>query len=227
MSTRKPVTLEIYAKWGRLKKEVEQCVFDACESNEARGKRRLGAALNELNAMTVAVHEFRKRTDPQFIKELTCQIVRKIRRGGDKRAAHRVVTELLVQLARYDFDERERLRELGVTVRRSWRFQRYADPRVVGALVDAVVASTRIHPPLGKEEKRQRDAARLERARARARSQGKSDAECPKKLPAKRQTKSGTSVPDEHVFAAAWLVRATTADNAATYQSQVRAARQR
>jgi hypothetical protein len=42
MSARKPVTLAIYAKWERLKREVEQCAFDVCESNgAAQAKRRL------------------------------------------------------------------------------------------------------------------------------------------------------------------------------------------
>ena len=227
MSDRKNVTSRVYAKWERLKKEAEQCAFNLCESNGARAKRRLGAARQELDEMTIAVHGLRRLTDPQLVKELACKLVQKTGRDGDAPAAHRIVTELLVEMARHDFDERERLRGLGANVRRSPRFQRYADHRVVGALVEAVVASTRVHPRLGKEERQQQNAARLEKTKALARNHGKSDAECRKELRTRRHMKSGTSAPDQHVFVAAWLVRATAAPTAGAYQSQVRAARER
>ncbi len=149
----------IYSKWERLIDDVERRTLDLTHisgPHAERAHRRLGAAITELNETTAAVQEFRRATDPQLVKELACKVLKEIGRGGDALAAQRVVTELLIEMARKDCDERERLRHLGALVP-SFRLDGYArdlpgssrsDLRPVAALIDAVIASTRPHTRL-------------------------------------------------------------------------------
>lgn len=226
MSVRKKLTPRLLAAWKRLVDDAEGQALGLSEmtgSEAERARRRLAGTVNELDAMTAAIVESRRTIDPQFIKQLACKLVEKAGRGGDALVARHFVTEVIATVARHDAEESLRLLQLGAFVPR-FRLDGYADPLVVIALTQAVVASTRSHPRLDPTESKRKRDARLARALS---NSGKPTTECRLALRAKRHTKSGTTTPDEHVLVAARLVGATTTAKAGTYQSQVRAARRR
>lgn len=227
MSARKKVKPALLRTWKRLIDDVERQALDLTEMkgfDAERARSKFDAALEELNEMTVAACRVRKTATPQLIKQLACKLVQKTERGGDALAARHFVNEVLVTVARLDAEQSERLLQIGALAP-SFRLEGYADPDVVTALTDAVVASTRPHTRLEEAQSKLQFDARL--AEAHERNPDKTKAECKPEVRAKRRTRSGTTTPDEHVLAAAQLVGATTTDNAATYQSQVRAARKR
>jgi hypothetical protein len=194
---------------------------DSGETSEVCRRQKLRIALDELNAATARLHDFHRQTDPQFFKEEAITLYTETRdRGITPRDA---ISVLVLTMAAREYEDHGKLLELGAVLPDPPRYAGYATGDVIGALANAVEAATRRRERRPADERKTRKAKLMEKLLQKHPQASKAELRT-RAQKIKGRTRSGASAADEYVLQAARAVGATTTMNAATYQSQVRAA---